>query len=563
MTHDSANEAAADDAPRLTPGQRVGDKYVITHLLGVGANGAVYEAMHDAIGHRVAIKVVHQALATRDDIIERFRREARVCGTIRDRHVGQVYDVGQLSDGAPYMVMELQEGKPLEDLLKRKTLPIATVIDAGRQLLSGLAAAHAVDVVHRDVKPANLMLNRERNGDAVLKLVDFGISKRVTRDITERNVTMEGTVVGSPDYMPPEQLRGGEVDYRADIYATGVVLYEAVTGRMPFDAPSMTELLAAILRDPVTSPREFRPDCPPELERVILRAMSRNRADRFESATEMERALAQIVVACNLPEGAKVWQVDTFPDAGSTSSFANAGKATVAGDYTIETERVRTVELQLPKQTAWPLYAGGAAVVVVGLVLALSGGSDEQPTVTALPASTTVSAPALQPGGPALVLDAVEPVVAPAHVEPSQPPHVVASAANTKAAAAKPSATAEDDARPSTKPTVRVSEQAPKSEAPPRSPPPRRETAAQATDVSAWVGQANAAFMQGQLPKALALYRQIVAAAPGHTAAWRGLGMTAMKMGRRQDARAAFEKYLKLAPSAPDAARIREKLAEL
>ena len=105
MTHDSANEIDASDAPRLDPGYRVGEKYVVTHLLGVGANGAVYEATHEAIGHRVAIKVVHQALAAREDITERFRREAKVYGTIRDRHVGQVYDVGQLQDGSPYMVM--------------------------------------------------------------------------------------------------------------------------------------------------------------------------------------------------------------------------------------------------------------------------------------------------------------------------------------------------------------------------------------------------------------------------------------------------------------------------
>jgi len=538
-SHDSANETESGDEPRLPTGYLVGDKYVITKLLGVGANGAVYEATHEAIGHRVAIKVVHQALATRDDITERFRREAKVCGTIRDRHVGQVYDVGQLSDGAPYMVMELHEGKPIEDLLRQKTLPIATVIDVGRQILAGLAAAHACDVVHRDVKPANLMLTRESNGEYLLKLVDFGISKRITRDITERNVTVEGTVVGSPDYMPPEQLRGADVDRRADIYATGVVLYEAITGRMPFDAGSMTELLAAILRDPVPPPRSLRPDCPAELEQVVMRAMARSRADRFESATEMSNALAQIVHTLRLPEGIKAWNVSSFAAAGSQARGTGPAKATLGGDYTIETERVRTVELQLPKKKAWPLFAVAGAVVALAVVIAALSGSDEAPRAATEPEAVAKPVVATRPPtDPAIDLNPSEPVV---EVEAPEVPPVVedVSAARAEVATA-------EHAAPSRRSTSE-----------------RRALKAASVDVSGFVSQASAAFVQGQLPKALALYQQAVSGSPSHAAAWRGLGMTAMKMGRANDARKAFERYLKLAPTAPDAARIKQKLTEL
>jgi serine/threonine-protein kinase len=550
MSHDSAGSADHSDAPRLAAGDRVGDKYVITQLLGVGANGAVYGATHEEIGHRVAIKVVHQALATRDDIIERFRREAKVCGTIRDRHVGQVYDVGQLLDGAPYMVMELHEGKPIEALLKQKTLPIATVIDLGRQLLAGLAAAHACDVVHRDVKPANLMLTRESNGSYLLKLVDFGISKRITRDISERNVTVEGTVVGSPDYMPPEQLRGGDVDRRADIYATGVVLYEAITGRMPFDAGSMTELLAAILRDPVAPPRSLRPDCPAELEQVVIRAMSRSRADRFETANEMSNALGRIVHALQLPEGTKAWDVDSFPAAGSQARVVGLSKTTSGGDYSIETERVRTVELQLPKQKAWPIVVGGGAVIVVSVVIALASGSTEKATsvrTAELPAAVTTTA-AHPAADPAIDLNPAEPTTPSLDVEIAHDP-VEEEPAAAPVAAEGPSASSRSSSRRASN-----DRRAPRAAAAPTPPP---------VDVSGLVSQASSAFVQGQLPKALALYQQAVAAAPSHAAAWRGLGMTAMKMGRGNDARKAFERYLKLAPTAPDAARIREKLNEL
>src|SRR5688572_7737352 len=155
---------AEDDALRsldpghLPAGYMLGGKYEIKRLLGEGANGSVYEGEHAEIGHRVAIKVVHKNLAAREDIIARFRREARICGTIRNRHVGQVYDVGQLPSGAPYMVMELQEGRSLAAVLEEeRRLPISTVIDIGRQLLIGLQAAHDIGAIHRDVKPDNIM----------------------------------------------------------------------------------------------------------------------------------------------------------------------------------------------------------------------------------------------------------------------------------------------------------------------------------------------------------------------------------------------------------------------
>ncbi len=540
LTHDSVFDDAARDLPRLEPGYRVGDKYVITQLLGIGANGAVYEATHEAIGHRVAIKIVHQALATRDDIIERFRREAKVCGTIRDRHVGQVYDFGQLSDGAPYMVMELLEGKPLLDLLKRKRLPIATVVDVGRQLLSGLVAAHAAGVVHRDVKPANLMLSRERSGEHLLKLVDFGISKRMVRDITERNVTVEGTVIGSPDYMPPEQLRGGEVDQRADLYAVGVVLYEAVTGRMPFDAPSMTELLAAILRDPVTPPSALRRDCPPALEQIILRAMSRPREERFESATAMLHALAQVVVTHQLPEGAKVWNVETFPDAFIPNTASDARGDQTVDQYTMETHRVRTLDMQAPTKKRGPLYAGVGALLLTGVAILWITGSDDETVATPLVDAPTPSIRATTTAAPLVTVPEdtrSEPIVALAP-EPSPAPR----ATPVIEAEASPPLVVRDASRRAAS---------------------RRAAEPASVDVSGLVTQASAAFVQGQLPKALALYREAVTAAPRHAVAWRGLGMTTMKMGRNNDARAAFERYLKLAPTAPDAERIRQKLTEL
>jgi len=530
MTHDSAREDVVLEVPRFEPGAVVAGKYVVTQLLGVGGTGAVYEATHEAVGHRIAIKVVHQELAMHEDIIERFRREAQMCGTIRDRHVGQIYDVGQLPDGAPYMVMELQVGEPFEDLLKRKTLPIATVIDAGRQLLAGLSAAHAVNVVHRDVKPGNLILTGERDGEHLLKLVDFGISKHVTRDITERSVTAEGAMIGSPDYMPPEQLRGTDIDHRADIYAAGVVLYEAVTGRMPFDAASLTDLMAAILRDPVMPPSTLRVDCPPALSRVIQRAMSRNRVDRFGSAEEMSTALSQIAARYRFPEGAKAWNVEGFPPAGSVATFPTSGKATTHGrpfslravPMPVDTGRFRTAAPQLLKKRSWHLYALGGAAVSAVLLIAPISVDDHEPRSALVDVPPPELAATASAAAPILPMQLVEPVPEVVAAKQTPPDERATAAAKRRTAAKTPS-----------------------------------------VDAATLVGGASAAFVHGHFPRAMTLYRQAVTASPSHAVAWRGLGMTAMKMDRRRDARAAFDRYLELTPSAPDAARIRERLAEL
>ncbi len=411
----------------LAQGTVVGDKYVVTGLLGSGASGAVYEAQHREIGHRVAIKVVHRALATRDDIIARFKLEAKVCGSMRDKHVGQVYDVGQLQDGSPYMVMELQEGTSLESLLQAGRLPIATAVDAARQLLSGLNAAHQLGVVHRDVKPGNLMISRESTGEVVLKLVDFGISKAIAPDISERTVTLEGTVLGSPDYMSPEQLRGSDIDQRSDIYAVGVVLYQAVTGRLPFDAPSLTELMASILRDPVTPPSELRAGCPPALEQIIQRAMFRNKTQRFESASQMADALASMAASYGLAQGLDAWKeagallpaltaaIASTPAPGSegeaTDTWQNghargaqaqaAHPSSQRNGYAVETSGMRTLALRLPRPRRWPLFVGAAVgLSALGLFVAFQDQApDREPPneVTPTLRSTAVSHPDIDP----------------------------------------------------------------------------------------------------------------------------------------------------------------------
>ena len=182
-------EDSEQDEPEslLLIGSLVGGKYVIKRVLGSGGNGAVYEGEHSAIGHRVAIKVARLSQKERAHVLARFSREARICGSLRHPNVGQVYDVGMLDDGSPFMVMELQEGRSLAEVFDEMQLPIVALVDIARQVLAGLAAAHAAGVVHRDVKPDNVMIVRDVKGDVVVKLVDFGISKTLPRGWRSRH----------------------------------------------------------------------------------------------------------------------------------------------------------------------------------------------------------------------------------------------------------------------------------------------------------------------------------------------------------------------------------------
>ncbi len=581
--------AAAVDPAHLPMGYTLNGKYVIKRLLGEGANGSVYEGEHAEIGHRVAIKVVHKNLAAREDIIARFRREARICGTIRNRHVGQVYDVGQLPSGAPFMVMELQEGRSLATVLQEeRRLPISTVVDIGRQLLIGLQAAHDIGAIHRDVKPDNIMLVRESSGETVVKLVDFGIGKSIHADISARNVTQEGMVVGSPDYMPPEQLKGDNVDARVDIYAAGIVLYEMTTGTVPFNADTLTELFVAILRDPLPPPSSVRGDCPADLEQVILRATDREASKRYQTAAEMQRALE------NAQRASGVSHDGLRRLSGPPPAVKKRASASLEG-YALETERVRTAELHAPLQRGrgrgW-LIAGGALLLLglgVGVGLLGSGSDAEdgahevvpraermaepaaaaapqdlprapeaalEPAAVAAPATGAQPAPGAAPPEPAAVQAAapVDGVEASAAVDPVAAPAVDADDRRERRAASK---RREADER---KPAVT----APSPAAPsPASPQPAAPAPAAGPSAAELVQQASAAFIQGQMPRARSLYREATAKAATHADAWRGLGMVSSRMGQREEAKRAFERYLQLRPSAPDAAAIKKKLDEL
>jgi serine/threonine-protein kinase len=264
--------------------------YRLELRLGAGGMGVVYKGEDTRSNAPVAIKFLHEAFAGMPDLVKRFDREVAAMRRVTHPHVVNVLDSG-VDGGVPYLVMEFQSGKPLSEILERGALPPARAVGIARQVLAGVAAAHASGVVHRDLKPDNIMLLKEVDGDFV-KILDFGLAKMV-HGTNGTQLTNTGFALGTPGYMAPEQANGTEIDERADIYAVGVVLYHMVVGQKPFVADSPMAVLRMHIDDPPRPPRKAAPDAniSAELEAAILRALEKEPSKRWRSADAFARAL--------------------------------------------------------------------------------------------------------------------------------------------------------------------------------------------------------------------------------------------------------------------------------
>jgi eukaryotic-like serine/threonine-protein kinase len=277
----------------VEPGQVLDGKYRIVRLIGEGGMGAVFEGENIRINRRVAIKVLHGAALANAETVQRFEREAQAAGRIGSEHILEILDLGVLPDGERYMVMEFLVGETLSSRIRSHgRLTPQQIVPLARQTLVGLGAAHAAGIVHRDMKPDNLFVLKERSGIRdYVKIIDFGISKFNVLG-GDMSMTRTGAVMGTPYYMSPEQAKGtGGVDLRSDLYAVGVILYEAVTGEVPFTANTFNELIFKIaLSDPIPLTQRL-PDLDQRFADVVSRAMARDPNDRFATANEMIQAL--------------------------------------------------------------------------------------------------------------------------------------------------------------------------------------------------------------------------------------------------------------------------------
>jgi serine/threonine protein kinase len=279
----------------LSTGEIIDGKYRTIRLIGEGGMGAVYEAENVRIHRKVAIKVLHAGVAETAEAVQRFEREAQAAGRIGSEHIVEVLDMGNLPSGDRYMVMEFMDGDSLSGRIKSKgRLSPGELYPIAHQLLAALDAAHGAGIIHRDLKPDNVYLLRSRSGVAdFVKLLDFGISKfnQLSGD-SGFSMTRTGAVMGTPYYMAPEQAKGAkDMDHRVDLYAAGVILYESVTGEVPFNADTFNELLFKIVLEEPRPVQQLVPQIDGGFAAIINKAMARDPALRFQSAKEFQQAL--------------------------------------------------------------------------------------------------------------------------------------------------------------------------------------------------------------------------------------------------------------------------------
>jgi serine/threonine protein kinase len=292
----SPGQCASDRSPLAAIGEdtllgtAIG-AYRVARLLGVGGMGRVYKGVHPQIGSRVAVKVLSRECSERRDLVERFFSEARAVNLIRHESIVNVLDLASLPDGRPYIIMEYLDGAPLaaaiESVPQGGPLPLGSVARLAVEVLDALGAAHAKGIVHRDLKPDNIFVTPAGRP----KVLDFGIAKLLPE--LGGSYTQTGSLLGTPHYMSPEQATGRPVDYRADLYAMGVILFECATGAKLFHGDSLFDLLRKQVDEPPTRPAALRPDLPPAFEHVILTALAKAPEHRWPSAQAMSTALQQ------------------------------------------------------------------------------------------------------------------------------------------------------------------------------------------------------------------------------------------------------------------------------
>src|SRR5205809_724594 len=299
-------------------------KYRLDSYLSKGGMGSVYKATHVMLNKTVAVKLINAEIVSSPEVVRRFQREARAATTLNHPNITGVYDLGQTADGTLYIAMEFIDGPSLKSVLtKEGPMAPARIVSLMWQVSAALAVAHRHSIVHRDLKPHNIMLTRDDHGREVAKLVDFGIAKTFDE---ATQLTQTGFVVGTPQYMAPEQAEGKPVDGRSDIYSLGVILYEMLSGDVPFNDPSTPMILIKHIKDAPVPPSVKNPDAhvSPELEGIAMRCLQKDPAARFQTAAEFGNALNSVPlgpggdVLKKDPAAAAAWDFATLvtPSAG-------------------------------------------------------------------------------------------------------------------------------------------------------------------------------------------------------------------------------------------------------
>jgi len=420
-------------------GEVVGGKYRIVRFLATGGMGVVYEAQHEVVKRRFAVKMLRVGLAERRDILTRFQREAEAAGALESENVAAAIDFGIARDGTPYIVMEYLVGESLAGLLGREgPLALERAADLVIQASRGMQVAHGAGIVHRDLKPQNLFVCRREDGTDLVKVLDFGVAKLQAFD--ELNAaTRTGTVMGTAAYMAPEQARGDKViDLRADVYALGAILYELLSGRLPHPGDSHNAILHHISTQPAVPLDSVRPELPAELTALVGRTLASNPGERPDSAEAFGQALAPFA-------GRKVWPVprlaDGTPVNGERTSRTPgtpalpptpAGATPPTASLAARSATPAAVSEQRERRRRRPLVLAAAALVVAALLVGASvrlfrarPEADSRPTAPPAPAAVPSTPPA-----PAPVV--IAPPPAPVATPPATPSPPAETAGNVR-----------------------------------------------------------------------------------------------------------------------------------
>ncbi len=327
-----ADQTGLQSAHELQPGMIIRNKYQILARIGVGGMGVVYKARHLTFNEVCAIKIVNDVIAGDANFLQRFQKEAVVTRKLRHPNAVRVDDFDYTDDGRPFIVMELVEGKDIGEILREQGLfRVLRAVRITMQVARALGVAHKLGIVHRDIKPGNILLTTDEQGEEAAKVLDFGIAKlREAVGDANPGMTMTGMVVGTPLYMSPEQFMGkktdGEIDGRTDLYSLGVVLYQMVTAQLPFEGDTLYSLMMQHMEGTVRPPHELAPELhiPESLSRVILKAIDKSREQRFQTADELVAALNEVANDQVASDAAPELLNDPTPNIGATSLFRSS-----------------------------------------------------------------------------------------------------------------------------------------------------------------------------------------------------------------------------------------------
>lgn len=600
-------------------GELVGGRYRVSHVLGEGGMGVVYAGEHAELGRKVAIKVIRPEVARDGRATERFLREARTASQLGHPNIVDVFDLGRLPDGRPYMVMPRLKGMDCEAMLReRGPQPPARVAEILSGAASGLDAMHAHGLVHRDVKPENLFLAIHDDGGETTKVMDFGLA--ALQNVGSR-LTKVGTILGTPHYMPPECATGEKAGVAADVYALAVVAFEMIAGHLPFDGENPTYLLASKMTTdaPKLSELAAQP-ISPALDDLFARALSRRPHERPESCgafiEELREAAAAAPDATSATKGTEELAL-TFSEPPPPPAAAPDGPPAdppatgpVAPRLDLESGPVP----RPPQRRRGPLLALAllAAVAALTVGVLVRGGGDGDTEAEGAGSTETVAEPSAPTAAPAPpqpeTVAPPDPVVAhraetrPPDDETPRPQRSGGSASEepgrrrlgvprsprTEARATGPAPSQGEPALPqgpagtASPPTTNPpTAEEPRAEEPraeePAAEEPRAEEPTTTTDAPARVpvpsadvararsltAEGNRLALRGRLPEAIERYRDATLAAPGHAPAWRGLGIAYERLGNTADARRSYERYLRLRPNGADAQEVRARLDRL